>query len=314
VTFTSVTAQWLDSTLQPTSSAVVGEQVSFLFIAQVASTESGCLLIINESPAGFVPTTWSRTPSASLTGFAPPIIYQANTGVASIGSTTTVPTYGVSGLFYIVTGTFTTAGTKRFSVTGETTPSPPVTGAATLRVSPTAAAATATINPGLPLVCNDGPVGWEPDYTAGRLDFASYTIPNWCVRFVEGGPFELHVAQLTGDSVDVISGRIAYPKREPIRKARVACQMLFGVDTAGTPYSDLHEGATTNWSQLTRIADAGRTSTDGLQAVQYTPFVGGPVYSFNARVQPPITGTVQNGVGMAFGLVIDVPNPSAVLP
>jgi hypothetical protein len=302
--------------MQPISTATVGQQVSFLYVAQTASTESGGSLIIVNSPAGFAPTTWSRTPSGSLSGFAPPIIYLANTGV-NVGSTTTVPTYGFPGLFYIVTGTFSTPGTKVFTVSGETTPSKFGAGSASLSVVPQAAAAGPPVNLALPFDCQDAPAGWTPDTSAGELVFTNndnYTIPNYCVRFAEGGPFELHVAQLEGDGIDVIAGRIAYPKREPIRKARVACQMLFGVDEQGTPHAGLQEGMTRNWSAVTRLADLGRTNTDGLQQVDYTPYPGGPVYSFQARVLPPVVGSVELGVGMAFGLILDVPNPTAVLP
>ncbi len=170
---------------------------------------------------------------------------------------------------------------------------------------------------GVPLTCTDGTGGWTPDESSGKLVFVdngNYTIPNRCVRFVGAGPFELHVATIEGEDVDTINSRVAYPRRERVRTARIACQMLFGVNKSGTAYNDLQRGMVTNWGEVTDLSDESWSTTNGLQTVRYTPWVGGPVHQFEAHVMPPVPGEVRFGVGMAFGLVLEVPNPSAVLP
>jgi hypothetical protein len=174
-----------------------------------------------------------------------------------------------------------------------------------------------SLNLGLPLTCATGTDGWAPDYSAGKLVFldnSNYTIPNRCVRFTEGAAFELHVATLEGDDVDTISSRVAYPRRERLRKARIACQMLFGVDKTGAAYNDLQQGMTANWSEVTALSDKSWNTSNGLQTIRYEPWIGSAIHQFEAHVLPPVVGSVQMGVGMAFGLIIEVPNPSAVLP
>jgi len=170
---------------------------------------------------------------------------------------------------------------------------------------------------GLPLTCQNGTVGWPPDYSAGKLvflDASNYTIPNYAVRMVGAAAFELHVATLEGEDVDTIQSRVAYPRRERNRTARIACQMLFGTNKAGTPYASLQQGMTVNWGEVTGLSDDSWDTTTGLQTVRYEPYISGPVYQFEAHVMPPVPGEVQIGVGMAFGLILEVPNPSAVLP
>lgn len=171
------------------------------------------------------------------------------------------------------------------------------------------------INPALPLSCQPGTVGWEPDYTAGKLVFVDnddYTLPNYAVRFTDSGPFELHVATLSGDDVEVISGTVGYPRVERKRTARMALQMLFGTSPDGTPWPTVAEGMVKNWADLTALSDLTVTDVQGLQTVEYTPYVGATTYTFEAHVMPPIVGEVTNGLGMTFGLILEVPDPSTL--
>lgn len=170
------------------------------------------------------------------------------------------------------------------------------------------------LNIALPLTCyTEGTVGWEPDYSVGKLVFVDnddYTIPNYCVRFTEGAAFELHVATLEGDDVTVVNGTIAYPRVERKRVAKITCQMLFGTDAEGTPYDSLQEGMVLNWAAITALSDLSVTQTQGLQTVEYEPYVGADPITFDAHVLPPVVGSVKMGVGMAFGLQIEVPDPT----
>jgi hypothetical protein len=172
------------------------------------------------------------------------------------------------------------------------------------------------INTAIPFDCQPGTVGWEPDYSAGKLEFidnSNYTIPNRAVRFTGSGPFELHIASLSGEDVEVVSGTIGYPRIERKRIARMSCQMLFGVDPSGTAYGSLPEGMTLNWSEITALSDLTVSDVQGLQTLEYTPYIGATPIQFEAHVLPPVVGEVVNGVGMTFGIVIEVPDPT-VLP
>jgi hypothetical protein len=315
MSFVNNEALWLDDTLQPITSAAVGEEVSFVYYGETSAPETGAVIAINAAPDGFVPTDWSITPNTSPSGSPLPIIYAAGS-VITVGNTNTLPAIGTEGVGYLITGSFTTPGTKTFSVTLDTTQSTAVTAGASLVVND-ASYGTANLNLGLPLTCATGLTGWSPDFSAGKLVFvdnSNYTIPNYAVRFTEKAAFELHVATLEGSDVDTINSRVAYPRRERNRTARIACQMLFGVDKDGSAYNDLQRGMTVNWSELTALSDQSWSTTNGLQTVHYTPWIGASVYQFEAHVIPPVVGSVQMGVGMAFGLILEVPNPAAVLP
>jgi hypothetical protein len=174
------------------------------------------------------------------------------------------------------------------------------------------------IQSGIPLIClaDETPVGWPLDFSAGKLEFVdnNYTIPNRAVRFAQGGTFPLHIASLTGEDITTINGIYSHEQREPVRRAEIECQMLFGVNSAGSVYTGLQEGLTTNWDDLTSLSDLSRTSASGLQTIRYTPYIGGPVHQFSAHVLPPVVGSTQLGVGMSFRLTLEVPNPEPALP
>ena len=140
----------------------------------------------------------------------------------------------------------------------------------------------------------------------------NYTIPNYAVRFTGSGPFELHVGELSGDDVQVISGTVAYPRVERKRTARMALQMLFGADSTGAAHPSLAEGLVTNWAEVRDLSDLTVTDTQGLQSITYTPYIGATPVTFDAHVMPPIVGEVRDGIGMTFGLVIEVPDPSTL--
>lgn len=173
-----------------------------------------------------------------------------------------------------------------------------------------------TLNFAIPLTCAGGIAGWEPDYSAGQLVFVdngNYTIPNYAVRFTEGAALELHLPNLVGDDVEVVNGTIAYPKVERKRTARIACQLLFGTDPAGVAFADLQEGMLMNLQELNDLSDDTVTDSQGLQEIEYTPFIGANPISFDAHVMPIVPGSVQLGVGMAFGIILEVPDPSTIV-
>ncbi len=159
--------------------------------------------------------------------------------------------------------------------------------------------------------------GWEPDPDHGELVFNAhaYTIPNYAVRFVDWGAFDLLVPTLEGDDVEVLNGAIAYPRRERTRIARLVLQVNFAVDTAGTPYGSRTEGHLRNWSDLNAIAatsiSTAQTGT-GLQSLTWTPHASASPVTFNAHVLPPDAGAVDYGKGMMAGMIVQVPDPTAL--
>jgi hypothetical protein len=321
VSLSSAFVGWFNAGLGYTATATVGETVvlvAYGYQSNTGTPDTGATITITAAPSGFTATDWARTPHNLRTGYSPPIITSAGS-VINVGSTTPMPAvipgeFGDYGLFYRVVGTFSTPGTKTFTITFDTAQSAPMTATASLVVTdpPTSGA-----NLALPLQCQDGTVGWHPDESAGKLVFVTngnYTIPNRAVRFVGAAAFELHVPTLEGEDVDAINTRIAYPRTERVRTARVACQMLFGTSSSGVPYSNLQQGMVTNWGQVADLSDNTWNTTNGLQTIRYTPWIGGPVSQFEAHVLPPVVGEVRPGIGMAFGLILEVPNPSAVLP
>jgi hypothetical protein len=169
----------------------------------------------------------------------------------------------------------------------------------------------------LNLDCYSAPTGWAPDFSHGRIifvDAANYTIPNRAIRFTGAGPFELEVATFEGEDVPTVNGSVAYPKTERLRTARISCQMLFQVAPNGTPWGNIGQGMRENWADLNDIAALSLSNPQGLQTVSYRPWTTATTYTFEAHVLPPVIGEVRNGIGMSFGLVIEVPNPTTVLP
>jgi hypothetical protein len=170
----------------------------------------------------------------------------------------------------------------------------------------------------IPLTCfaDEEPVGWPLDYSNGKLEFvdSGYTIPNHAVRFVDAGAFPLHSATFETNDIETINGLFTHEQREAERSVDLECQLLFGVNAAGSVYNDLQEGMITNWNDLTDLADLSVTTTSGLQTVRYTPYIGGPTHQFEAHVLPPKVGNVTRGIGMQFTLTIAVPNPTPLLP
>lgn len=297
-----------------------GQTVRLAFWAETSGLRNNCTFTFLETPDDFVPEAWSynlfNAPPLPLNAPGPVIVAEGTQ--KNVGPATIVYPLNTFGMFLLVDGTFLTQGLKTFRVQISAEGMTPTILVAQTRI------VEKRINLGLPVGCDTAPTGWPPDNTAGKLVFSfGYTIPNYCVRFVEGGPFELHVPTYEGEDVDTVGGRIPRGRVERVRTARIACQMLFGVGPDGTPYNSLQEGMVRNWRDICDLTIGGllseqtnppEPSFDGTSWVQYTPYVGGPTYEFEAHILPPVPGSVQIGVGMAFGLILEVPNPTGNLP
>lgn len=302
------------SALGQKPTVVVGETVwvAVDFTAFASAVGGTCELI--DFPANFTATNWLVSPDlltlpqSSQTWSSGPI--QSTTGdIISLG--TPVDLSGTYKYWVLWEGSFTSAGTASFEVEFD----------ATNAAGPTSIPFSVSVSPApppnfaIPMACQQGTVGWEPEFSAGKLEFndnGGYTIPNYAVRFTASGPFELHVASLSGDDVEVISGTVAYPRIERKRVARMSLQMLFGADPAGSPHPSIPEGMVTNWATVRALSDLTVSDTQGLQSITYTPYIGATPVTFDAHVLPPIVGEVREGVGMTFGLVIEVPDPSTL--
>jgi hypothetical protein len=300
------------------STVDVGQVVWIAFDVTAFSGATSGTVTLNDFPVEFDADYWLKSPTlltlpqSSQTWSGGPILTDIG-DVVSLGSPVLLS--GLYKYWVLWEGSFTAPGSYDFELEFDAVGS---AGPLVIPFSVNVVTPPPPPNPNLaiPFACQPGTLGWEPDDTAGKLEFldnASYTIPNRAVRFTGSGPFELHIATLSGEDVEVVSGTIGYPRVERKRVARVACQMLFGVTPAGAAHGSVPEGMTLNWAEITALSDLTVTDVQGLQTIQYTPYVGATPIQFEAHVLPPVLGEVVNGVGMTFGIVIEVPDPS-VLP
>jgi hypothetical protein len=168
----------------------------------------------------------------------------------------------------------------------------------------------------LPISCTPGATGgWPVDYDTGKLTFVDvggYVLPNHAVKFIDAGAFELEIPAFVGEDVEVVAGVVPYPRVEKGRTSRLALAMNFLANPDGTGHTSAAAGWRLNWAGLCALA-APTLSSEGLQTVEYVPYVGASTYTFEAHVLPPVLGgDTAAGLGMTVGLVIEVPDPSTL--
>jgi hypothetical protein len=304
-----------NAALTPLATVEVGDTVWIAFDVTAFFGATNGTVTVNDFPSEFVPTQWLKSPASvtlpqsSQSWSAGPILSTPG-NVINLGNPVLLS--GNYKYWVLWQGAFSSVGSFSFELEFNATGS---TGPLTIPFTATVVPPSVPPNPNLaiPFACQPGVLGWEPEFGAGKLEFldnANYTIPNYAVRFTGAGPFELMVATLSGEDVEVVSGTIGYPRVERKRVARIACQMLFGVTPAGAAHASVAEGMVTNWSELNALSDLTVTNVQGLQTVEYTPYIGATSVQVEAHVLPPVVGEVSNGIGMTFGLVLEVPDPS----
>lgn len=157
---------------------------------------------------------------------------------------------------------------------------------------------------------------WTPDLTLGSLEWLDdgddFTIPNRMIRWEGRGEMDLTVASFDGTDDEVVNGTIARQKLERSRRANLQCQMNFWSDPDGTIYDNRVEGERTSWATLNALAAASKTG-DGLQSFRWTPYDGATPIDFDARMMPPVKGTVgTDGNGRSVGIMLVIPDPSGL--
>lgn len=154
---------------------------------------------------------------------------------------------------------------------------------------------------------------WTPDPLNGKLEFldaAGFTIPNYMIRWSGMGDRRMLEGTYDGEDREVVDGIVAYPRIERVRKVNLECQMNFWSNAAGTLFDSRVKGERVNWVTLNGLAADTLTESDGLQSLRWTPYDGATAVTFNARVEPPVKGSVgADGHGRAVGIVLNIPDP-----
>ena len=154
---------------------------------------------------------------------------------------------------------------------------------------------------------------WEPDPTLSQIVFADaygYTIPNYAVRFVDDASFRLGIRQGKGEDVVTIGKTWPYPwSRRTV--APLPMEMNYMFDSTGVAHRPAHRGG-----HQPPHPQRDRQPVDhrphGLQTINWFPHDGRPNLTFEAHVSAPVLGANVQGKGCKVGIVITIPDPSAM--
>lgn len=158
---------------------------------------------------------------------------------------------------------------------------------------------------------------WVPDLDNGKLEFldaptATFTIPNYMIRWEGDADTELDVATFEGDDYPTLTSVVSLPMIEGAREPTLHCEMTFWSNAAGTLHTNANKGWHLNHATLSAIANITTTDTNGLQTLRWTPYSGATPITFEAHVMPPTLDNAAPGRGCAVSWPIIVPDPSGL--
>jgi hypothetical protein len=295
---------WLDDTLQPIASATLYQQVVLAAWAGTTGSETNVTMQITTAPDGFTATGWLYPPYAFPDQAPPPTPTAPQ--ILSFGNTAPIPNIGDEGVYLLIGGKFTSAGSKTFALTFSTDQSSPISDSATL---PVAGGGPRTVQ--VDLYSQGSVVDPTPILLASDLPVRAGGY--WTDEDSDAGAAEVTVPELGGFFTDATEGRLLRFSVDGVADRTVLIERVRVVPRSAVPSEELRTLTGRDW--LAEFDDAlvnppnGLTARPQVQSVRFDwthpdcprPLYGGPGIEW---ISPYNMGALYKGNTDALGTPI----------